>query len=108
VTHRWLRDAVELRDLAVQIPAGFPKILDKLSGIFLPGLSDVLDRVADVEPAYTPTATHTCSGCGFQFAGSGRLRNTVVNPLPMILARLQKAAARLPQEHRLELLPETL
>ena len=60
------------------------------------------------EAAYTPTATHACSGCGHQFAAPGRLRNTVANPLPEILAGFAKMAPRQPQQHRLDLLPETL
>jgi hypothetical protein len=58
--------------------------------------------------AYTPSATHTCSGCGHEFAASGRLRKTIANPLPAILSELAKTAPRQPQQHRLNLLPETL
>jgi hypothetical protein len=60
------------------------------------------------EAAYTPSATHTCSSCGHQFAGPGRLRKTVANPLPAILEGLAKTAPRKPQQHRLDLRPETL
>jgi hypothetical protein len=60
------------------------------------------------EAAYTPTARHTCSGCGHQFAAPGRLRNLVANPLPAIFAALARMAPRQPQQHRLDLVPETL
>lgn len=60
------------------------------------------------EAAYTPSLTHTCSECGNQFATSGRMRKTVVNPLPAILAELAKIAPRAPQKHRPELLSEIL
>jgi hypothetical protein len=60
------------------------------------------------EAAYTPSAMHTCSECGRRFATPGRMRNTVANPLPAILADLAKAAPRAPQQHRLELLGEAL
>lgn len=60
------------------------------------------------EPAFVPSAMHTCSECGCRFSTSGRTRNTVANPLPAILADLAKLALRSPQQHRLDLLPETL
>jgi transposase-like protein len=60
------------------------------------------------EAAYVPLPRHTCSECGRQFRTPGRLRNVVANPLPAILAELSKLAPRPPQEHRLDLLPETL
>ena len=60
------------------------------------------------EAACTPRATHSCSGCGHQFAAPGRLRKTVANPLPAILAELVKWAPRHPQQHRIGLRPETL
>ncbi|WP_339749091.1 hypothetical protein [uncultured Rubinisphaera sp.] len=58
--------------------------------------------------AYTPSNMHTCSGCGVQFRTTGRKRNVVANPLPAILNDLAKFASRAPQQHRLELRPETL
>jgi hypothetical protein len=60
------------------------------------------------DAAYVPSLTHTCSGCGRQFRTVGRTRNTVANPLPAILEVLAKQAPRPPQQHRLDLLPETL
>ena len=60
------------------------------------------------EAAYTPKATHTCSGCGHRFSAPGRPRNTVANPLPAILAGLARLAPRQPQQHRLDLLPEII
>jgi len=60
------------------------------------------------DKAYTPSALHTCSKCGLQLSSPGRKRKVVVNPLPAILEQLAKLAPRKPQEHRLELLPETL
>lgn len=60
------------------------------------------------ERAFTPIATHTCSGCGLQFSAPGRLRNVIANPLPGILLSLAERAPRAPQQHDLGLLPETL
>jgi len=60
------------------------------------------------EAAYVPSPMHTCSECGRQFPTPGRIRNAVANPLPAILAELAKLAPRPPQQHRIDLLPETL
>jgi len=60
------------------------------------------------EFAFTPVATHTCAKCGNQFAAPGRLRKTIANPLPAVLARLAETAPRQPQKHDLGLMPETL
>jgi hypothetical protein len=60
------------------------------------------------EAAYVPGPTHICSECGRQYPTPGQTRNTVANPLPAILAELAKTAPRQPQQHRLDLLPETL
>jgi transposase-like protein len=60
------------------------------------------------EAAYTPAVTHTCASCHHEFSTAGRLRNTVVNPLVVILEQLAKDAPRPPQQLRLDLLPETL
>jgi hypothetical protein len=60
------------------------------------------------EAVYMPAPMHTCSECGRQFPTPGRTRNAVANPLPAILTELGKLAPRPPQQHRLDLLPETL
>jgi hypothetical protein len=60
------------------------------------------------ELAFTPVATHTCKRCGHKFSAAGRLRKTIANPLPRILARLTEKAPREPQHHELGLMPETL
>ena len=60
------------------------------------------------EAAHTPTATHTCFKCSHQFAAPGRMRNTVANPLIGNLAMLSTSAPRPPQQHRIDLLPETI
>lgn len=60
------------------------------------------------EAAYLPTSMHTCPECGCQYPTQGRTRNVVVNPLPAILNELADLAPRPPQQHRLDLLSETL
>ncbi len=59
------------------------------------------------EHAFTPTAKHTCPRCDQQFAAPGRLRKTIANPLPAILVRIAKKAPREPQQHDIDLMPET-
>jgi hypothetical protein len=65
-------------------------------------------QFATCEAAFTPMATQTCSICAHQFSAPGRLRKMVANPIPAILAGLARTGPRQPQQHRLDLLPETL
>ena len=58
--------------------------------------------------AFTPVTTHRCGKCERDVAATGRLRNTVSNPLPLVLAELEKFATRPLQKHNLGLLPETI
>jgi transposase-like protein len=60
------------------------------------------------EAAYVPRQNHACSECGRSFDSIGRIRNLVLNPLPAIFRDLAKLAPRPPQQHRLDLLSETL
>jgi transposase-like protein len=60
------------------------------------------------ELAFTPSAKHSCESCGREFSASGRLRNTIGNPLLGVLANLAKNAPRQPQAYDLGLLTETL
>lgn len=58
--------------------------------------------------AYTPSRDHACSECGSAIAVTGRLRNTVVNPLPAILADLSRFAPRPPQPLEADVFPGTV
>lgn len=60
------------------------------------------------EAAYVPSTTHICTECGRQFSAPGRKRKTVANPFQAVVSELAKHSARKPQQHRLDLLPETL
>lgn len=60
------------------------------------------------ELAYTPHEFHACHHCAFQFRSSGRLRNTIGNPLLDVLRKVSSFAVRPPQVHNMELLPETI
>lgn len=83
-----------------------PSLKDRVRSISCPNCKRPQFDVG--EAAYTPSTTRTCAGCGQEFAASGRLRKTVANPLPAILEQLAKMAPRKPQQHRLDLRPETL
>jgi hypothetical protein len=56
--------------------------------------------------AFTPALTHRCNRCGAAFAGKGRFRKTIGNPLVGILEHLASRAPRPPQKHDMGLLPE--
>jgi len=65
-------------------------------------------QFAQGEAAYVPSVDNTCTACGHEFASSGRLRKTISNPLIAVLDGLALVAPRLPQQHELGLIPETL
>jgi len=65
-------------------------------------------QFAKGEDAFTPSAYFTCRQCKQEFSPRGRIRKVVANPLARILERLAEKAPRPPQEHELDLLPETL
>jgi hypothetical protein len=60
------------------------------------------------ENAYTPHDQHSCEKCGAEFRSTGRLRRTIGNPLVAILSGLGASAHQSPQQHRSELLVETI
>jgi hypothetical protein len=57
--------------------------------------------------AFTAATEHTCAFCGQVVRAIGRVRKTIANPLPRVLARLAAGAPRAPQSVKLDLLPET-
>lgn len=64
-----------------------------------------VDRGPD---AFSPRGVRPCGRCKREVRSTGRLRNTIGNPLVGILQELSGNAVRLPQAHDLGLLPETL
>ena len=58
--------------------------------------------------AFTPATSQRCDTCERDVPTPGRLRKIVSNPLPLVLAQLQKFAVRPLQKHDLGLLPETI
>lgn len=57
---------------------------------------------------FTPCTEHLCGRCGGSLVARGRLRKVIGNPARGTLERLAKHSVRLPREHDLNLLPETL
>ena len=58
------------------------------------------------ESGFTPRPKHRCGACRREFAPRERLRRTVLNPLPAVLARLTEGAPRRPQRHDMGLTRE--
>jgi hypothetical protein len=102
-------DGIKLDPLMVRVlmaQSALPSLKSRILSINCPSCGDGHFSIG--ESAFTPLPTHTCKRCAHEFAGSGRLRKTIGNPLPSILARLAGKAPRTPQQHELGLLPETL
>jgi hypothetical protein len=96
------------RRLIVQFEPGssaLPSLKNRILPIDCPACHKAQFDVGDL--AFTPVATR-CKGCSNKFTAPGRLRKTIANPLPGILARLAEKALRQPQHHDLGLMPETL
>jgi transposase-like protein len=58
--------------------------------------------------AFTPHAIHSCQNCGTDFKSPNRLKNTIGNPMLATIDELARFAPRTPQQHDLQLIPETL
>jgi hypothetical protein len=102
-------DGIELDPVMVRVlmaQSVLPSLKNRVRSIECPSCREPQFSIA--EHAFTPTATHCCPRCGQEFAGRGRLRKTIANPLPDILARIAKNAPRQPQHQDLDLMPETL
>lgn len=100
-------DRVSLDPIIVRIlmaQAVMPSLKNRVLPIDCPSCGRAQFSVGDL--AFTPVSTHTCTGCGRRFQAPGRLRKTIANPLPAILARLSETAPRQPQEHDLDLISE--
>lgn len=66
------------------------------------------DQFSSGQLAFTPLPNHACAKCGRPCTNSGKLRNTIANPLPRILTELASRAPRPPQHHDLGLAPEKI
>lgn len=83
-----------------------PSIKDRVVAVTCPSCR--LGILDEGEPAFTPATTHHCKRCEKDVPVTGRLRNTIANPLPLVIAKLQQFAVRPIRKHDLGLLPETI
>ena len=97
-------DAVNVRLLMAQNV--MPSVKSRVRSLECPKCSMPISATG--EAAFSPTVDQKCSSCCHRFAARGRVRKVVANPLVAVLAQLSKNAPRKPQEHDLELLPETI
>jgi hypothetical protein len=58
--------------------------------------------------AFTAATSHQCEHCGKAFEARGRLRKVISNPMIRLRDDLARFAPRVPQQHDLGLLPETI
>jgi hypothetical protein len=99
-----LLDPVMVRLLMAQ--AALPSIKNRVVPVTCPRCDDGILSRGDL--AFTPVSTHQCTKCSCDVRPAGRMRNTIANPLPVVLARLADFANRAPRKHDLGLLPETI
>ena len=97
-------DPLMVRTLMAQ--RSLPHIMDRLISIDCPSCSSPHFDLNEL--AFTPKKSFICGICGIEFPSKGKLRNVVSNPLIGILAKLSQNAPRVPQQHNLNLLAETL
>lgn len=97
-------DPVMVRILMAQ--SALPHIAGRLSDIRCPECGEA--HFDTGENAFTPHDKYLCSSCGHEFPSKGRMRKTIGNPMVGILAQLAESAPRIPQNHEVNLLPETL
>jgi transposase-like protein len=83
-----------------------PHIAGRITHIYCPQCNEAHFEIG--EQMFTPHDQHTCAKCGFEFRSGGRLRKTIGNPISHLLPRLAENAPRTPQQHKSDLLPETL
>lgn len=102
-------DGVCLDPLMVRIlmaQRSLPHISERLISIDCPACQHA--HFDANELTFTPKKSFVCNNCALEFPSKGKLRNVVSNPLIGVLAELSKNAPRTPQDHKLNLLPETL
>ena len=83
-----------------------PSVKDRLATVMCTSCGEGI--LSEGDAAFTPATTQRCSTCEQDVPTAGRLRKVVSNPLPRVLAQLEKFAVRPLQKHDLGLLPETI
>jgi len=102
-------DGVDLDPTMVRIAmaqSALPHLKERVLTLDCPSCGHVLFNTGEL--AFTPIAKHRCPQCSYQFAGGGRFRKTIANPIGGVLQRLAKEAPRERRQHDLGLLTETL
>jgi DNA-directed RNA polymerase subunit RPC12/RpoP len=97
-------DPVMVRLLMAQ--SVLPSVKDRVVPVACPKCGEGILSQGDL--AFTPVTTHQCLRCNRDVTATGRLRKTIANPLPTVLARLAAFADRPPRKQDLGLLPETI
>ena len=102
-------DGVCLDPLMVRIlmaQKSLPHISERLISAYCPNCKESHFDINEL--AFTPRKSFVCANCGLEFPSKGKYRNVIRNPLIGILAALSQNSPRTPQNHKLNLLPETL
>jgi hypothetical protein len=102
-------DGITLDPVMVRLymaQAILPSVKDRLATVMCTSCGEGI--LSEGDAAFTPATTQRCSTCELDVPTAGRLRKVVSNPLPRVLAQLEKFAVRPIQKHDLGLLPETI
>jgi hypothetical protein len=102
-------DGITLDPVMVRLymaQAILPSVKDRLATVICTSCGEGI--LSEGDAAFTPATTQRCSTCEQDVPTAGRLRKVVSNPLPLVLAQLEKFAVRPLQKHDLGLLPETI
>jgi hypothetical protein len=97
-------DPVMVRLLMAQ--AVLPSVKDRVVSVTCPQCGEGVLSQGDL--AFTPVTVHRCGRCTRDVTAPGRLRKTISNPLPTVLAQLESFTDRPPRKEDLGLLPETI
>jgi len=102
-------DGVHLDDVMIRIlmaQSALPHIAGRVVSVRCPKC--LRSHFDTAENAFTPHEEHYCETCGSKFRSLGRMRKTIGNPMIGTLAELGRNASQPPQQHRSQLLVETI
>lgn len=102
-------DGITLDQVMVRLymaQAILPSLKDRVTTLTCTSCGDGILSEGDL--AFTPATSQRCVTCELDVPTPGRLRKMVSNPLPLVLAKLEKFAVRPLQKHDLGLLSETI
>ncbi|MDX2178110.1 MAG: hypothetical protein SFV18_00875 [Bryobacteraceae bacterium] len=102
-------DGITLDQVMVRLymaQAILPSLKDRVTTVTCTSCGEGILSEGDL--AFTPATSQRCITCELDVPTPGRLRKTVSNPLPLVLAQLGMFAVRSPQQHDLRLLSEAI